>query len=53
MVSTEEALKHMEERAKKRKKVKPSSTPTATPLSSPSRHGEKRKELETSSRLVK
>ena len=42
MINTEEALKCMEERAKKRRKVKPSSASVTSPLSSLFRHGEKK-----------
>ena len=52
-MSMEEALKHMEEHAKKKKKIKPSSVLAASPLSSPSGCGEKRREPEPSSRLAK
>ena len=46
MVSMEEALKCMEERAKKKKKVKPKSASTNSSLSSSFECGEKKRELE-------
>ena len=42
MVSTKEALKHMEDRVKKRKMANPSFVLAASPLSSPSGCGEKK-----------
>ena len=54
MVSAEEALNFMEERAKKKKKTKPSSSLVLFPLSSPSgRGGKKRKQPELGSRPPK
>ena len=44
MVSMDEALKKIEERAKKNKKPQPTSS-AVSPLSSPSRQSEKRKEI--------
>ena len=53
MVSTEEALKRMEQRAKKKKKVKPTSISVTSPLLSLSGHGEKRREPKPSLRPVR
>ena len=53
MVSTEDASKFMEERAKKKKNIKPTSTLAASFFSSLSRWREKRKEPESGWRPVK
>ena len=53
MVSTKEALKCMEERAKKKKKIKPTFIPMTSLLLSLFGRGEKRRELELSLRPVR
>ena len=53
MVSVEETLKFMENRAKRKKKSKPSTTSSASPLLSPSIQGEKRKDPKPGPRPTK
>ena len=53
MVSTDDALKFIKERAKRKKRTKPSSTSAASPFSSSSRKGEKRKDPKPSLRPTK
>ena len=44
MVSIEEALKKMEERAKKKRKTRPTTSSVTSPLANPSRQVEKERE---------